>query len=231
MTLTGCFPAGTKSSDYESIDLVQLQKPKEGQDMAVITTPYGTISFVLYTEHAPNTVAQFKALVEKGYYTNNAFWGVNTESSSILGGASDAEGKTGEICTPDNKPVVSEASMDLWHFTGAVSAYGDEKGLFTKTIQADSRFFIMGTKEPLIEIAEQMESNDYPTEVIEAYKTLGGFPLFTGSFTVFGQVVDGLDVVDTILKQPVKKSTIYPEEEILIEKIELTTYTSEKDAN
>ena len=39
--------------------------------------------------------------------------------------------------------------------------------------------------------------------VRQLYKTEGGSPHLDGQYTVFGQVVDGLDVVDRIQRQPV----------------------------
>ena len=35
-------------------------------------------------------------------------------------------------------------------------------------------------------------------EMIEVYKTIGGTPWLDGQYTVFGEVVEGLDVVDKI---------------------------------
>ena len=46
--------------DFTQMDLVQLNKPSEGQDVAVIETNLGTITAVLYAEFAPKTVANFK---------------------------------------------------------------------------------------------------------------------------------------------------------------------------
>jgi len=40
-------------------------------------------------------------------------------------------------------------------------------------------------------------------EMIEAYKTVGGTPHLDGQYTVFGEVVEGLDVVDRIQQMAV----------------------------
>ena len=50
--------------DFTQMDLVQLNKPSEGQDVAVIETNLGTITAVLYAEFAPKTVANFKKRAE-----------------------------------------------------------------------------------------------------------------------------------------------------------------------
>ena len=36
----------------------------------------------------------------------------------------------------------------------------------------------------------------------QVYKTLGGAPHLDGNYTVFGEVIDGLAIVDSIAKQP-----------------------------
>ena len=39
----------------------------------------------------------------------------------------------------------------------------------------------------------------------QVYKTVGGTPHLDGQYTVFGEVVEGLDVVDTIQRMEVDK--------------------------
>ena len=60
--------------DFTQMDLVQLNKPSEGQDVAVIETNLGTITAVLYAEFAPKTVANFKKRAEEGFYDGKPFF-------------------------------------------------------------------------------------------------------------------------------------------------------------
>ena len=41
---------------------------------------------------------------------------------------------------------------------------------------------------------------DFTKEQIEAYTTVGGTPHLDGEYTVFGEVVEGLDIIDKIAK-------------------------------
>lgn len=230
--LTGCAPAVDSASQQDNEpELVQMKPPADGQEMAVVTTNYGEIKFVLYEEYAPNTVSHFKKLVEDGFYNNNGVWGIQKETNSFMAGATDAAGKEGKIETDDGKPVSPEVNKNVWHFSGAVSAYGKEQGVFNKSIMSDSRFFILGETLANQQILDKLQEYDFPQNVIDAYKVLGGCPQITGNYTVFGQVVSGMDVVDEIVSQQVvmskdQKSIGKPVDPIVIEHIILDTYSS-----
>lgn len=232
--LTACMPAGSEPIS-KNMHLVQLDPPEEGQEMAVVTTNKGVIKFVLYEKYAPNTVKQFKTLVEEGFYNNSPIYAVQKDISTFLTGSSDGVGKEGKVVTEDGKKIKAETTPDLWHFSGAVSAYGESSGVLTKQIQSDSRFFILGDRPADTAVIEEMEEYSYPEEVINAYKEKGGLPLYTGQFTVFGQVIEGMDVVNDIIDSKMEKDeagqeTPIPDEELVIEKIELAAYSSTSQA-
>lgn len=235
---TACMPAGATPPDYSNMTLVQLEEPAEGTDLAVVTTNLGTFKFVLYDEYAPNAVANFKALVEDGFYQNNPVYAINDNSGLLTAGASSEDGSIGVVVREDGSyseeeddKIDVEVSTDLWHFTGAVSMFGEEKGAFSTTVLGDSRFFIVGYSEPTSDMADELGDYNYPEAVIDAYKRTGGQPIYTGAYTVFGQIVEGFDVVYAITSAETTEedgvSTGIPAEDIIIEDITLTTYSSE----
>lgn len=226
-----CVPSSAKPSDYKSAELLQLSEPKENQEMAILHTNLGDIKFVLYEDLAPNTVKHFKKLVNEGFYNNRDFYGIQLSDNAIFSGAVSEDGKKAKITTDNKKPIDVEFSSSLWHFSGAVSAYGDEVGFLDKKIVSDSRFFIMGYKEVDYDLLRSMEEYGYPTQVINAYKLMGGNPTLTGKYTVFGQVIEGLEIINTVIDSGYKKGNghnlIRPNMDIIIKEAEIAKYSSE----
>ncbi len=219
----GCMASDAEPVTDETIELVQLEDIKEGQPIAIVNTSYGEIRFVLYEEYAPNTVENFKELVKSGFYDDTLIWGV--EQGNVFAGATDKTGSKGEILTGDTDGIEPEINYNLWHFTGAVSAYGERDGVYTKKVLSDSRFFFVSYIEPDENVSAKLEENDYPQKVIDAYNDVGGSPLASGNFTVFGQVYEGMDVVNKIAEAEIISDTIAPKEDIRIKNITLSTYS------
>lgn len=231
LILSGCSMMGntTDPVNEESMKLVQLESPADGQDMAVMTTDKGVIKFVLYPEYAPKAVDNFKKLVKEGFYNNTkVFGGMN--DTAFLAGATDDTGLKGK--TQDDKMIENEYHDNLWHFGGAVSIYGNETGWFNKHKETgDSRFMINTDIAVSEEVLTQMEQGGYPQAVIDGFKEKGGLPNFTRNYAVFGQVIKGMDVVNAITADGFDEETQRPKTEIKIISIELTTYkASEEDS-
>ena len=79
-----------------------------------------------------------------------------------------------------------------------------------------SQFFI--TQNPADQ-SRQLSSDSYPKAIIDAY-TKGGNPSLDKNYTVFGQVIDGMDVVDAISKVDTN-SNDKPTSDITITKIDI----------
>lgn len=215
----GCLPSSATGLSEEDIHFYQLDPVETGAEIAVIETTAGAIRIVLFPDQAPNTVAYFRQLVEEGFYEDNSLI-INPTNKTMTAGAVDELGAQGE-----GEGIPSEITPNLWHFSGAVSALGYERSrLFPETL-SDSRFFIIGQVEATTEMVRQMEEYRYPQKVIDAYKEYGGLPQYTGSYTVFGQVVSGMDVVEQLVaEEPADKPqiqriyfSVYQEEEPEIE--------------
>lgn len=232
---SGCYMLGGQTTnalgsyDFTEMNLVQLDKPADGQDVAVIETNVGTITAVLYAEFAPNTVANFKKRAEEGFYDGKPFFALQKGIYAITGASND-EGTEG--ITDDGKYIENECSVNLWPFKGALLGYSTQQGY------SDSRFFFTGALEITEENKKELRgytnqetsAQVIPEELITAFEKRGSVPGFAGAYTVFGQVINGFDVLDKILWTDSDKSNMKPLEDLKIVKVTLDTYKDGKFA-
>ena len=221
--MTGCMSPTATGLDEEAIEFIQFNEIEEGQEIAVIETSKGTIKMVLFPNEAPKTVAHFKKLINEGFYNDKEIF-IQPDLDAFITGTEDATGTKGKIATEDGEAIESELTPNLWHFSGAVSSLGYEKNRFSKTLLSDSRFFIVGDVQPTTELTTQMQENAYPEKVITEYKERGGLPQFTGAYTIFGHVYEGLEIVNEISNLEVEEGESMPKDGTKIIKIELSEY-------
>lgn len=188
-------------NEFPQLNLAEATGPK-----AVIETTKGTITIQLFPELAPKTVENFIGLSKKGYYNGIIFHRVIPEFM-IQGGDPTGSGMGGESFF--GGAFEDEFSPSLFNLKGALSMAN--AGPNTNS----SQFFIVTLSDLPAQMASQLEQAQYPTEVIDAYKENGGTPWLDNKHTVFGHVVEGYDVADTI--QSVERNAMdKPNEDITI---------------
>ena len=191
--------------DYPQLNLDKVEGPK-----ATIKTNHGDIKIQLFPEQAPMTVENFVRLAQKGYYDKTIFHRVISDFM-IQGGDPKGNGTGGTSIW--NHLFEDEFSRELFNLRGALSMANS--GPNTN----GSQFFIVQNKNMPKRYIKQMEPAGYPKEIIHAYKQ-GGTPWLDGRHTVFGQVIDGMEVVDEIAK--VKKDKMdKPLEDVVINTIDI----------
>ena len=159
---------------------------------AVIKTNRGDMEFVLFPLVAPKAVENFVTHSKNGYYNGQIFHRV-IQDFMIQGGDPTGTGMGGESVFGKN--FEDEFSLDARNYYGALSMAN--AGPNTN----GSQFFIVQAKsvpENLLSQMEQLTENGFPQEVIENYKTVGGTPWLDFHHTVFGQLINGADVLDSI---------------------------------
>lgn len=164
---------------------------KEGV-RAVIRTNRGDMEFVLFPEVAPKAVENFITHSENGYYNDLIFHRV-IQDFMIQGGDPTGTGMGGESVFGKN--FEDEFSLDARNYYGALSMAN--AGPNTN----GSQFFIVQAKsvpQNLLSQMEQLKENGFPQEVIDNYKQVGGTPWLDFHHTVFGQLINGADVLDSI---------------------------------
>jgi peptidyl-prolyl cis-trans isomerase B (cyclophilin B) len=135
-------------------------------EYAVIYTGHGEIKIELHTDKAPATVANFKKLVNEGFYNGLTFHRV-IPGFVAQGGDPQGDGTGGPGYT-----LPAEIHPQLRHITGAVATARQGDAVNPQRRSSGSQFYIC----------------------------LAPAPHLDGAYTIFGQVVAGMDKVQKIRK-------------------------------
>jgi len=160
-----------------------------GEVLVEMNTTLGAIKIKLFPEHAPKTVENFLGHAKSGYYNGIIFHRVITDFM-IQGGDPTGTGMGGQSIWGDS--FEDEFNENLFNLRGALSMAN--AGPNTN----GSQFFIVQMEHTPNNMIAQMEQAKYPAEIIEAYAKNGGTPWLDFKHTVFGHVVEGMDIVDKI---------------------------------
>lgn len=217
-------PPGERATVESGV--LQFASPAEGDTIAHIVTSEGTIKAVLYGRQAPLAAENFTGLAKRGYYDENQFHRV-AEDFVIQGGAAplpegaDEEHELGDL---DESiwgiPFHSEFSGQLHHYAGALCMAADG-GADTH----ESQFYIVAAPAGNLDEAalEKLREAGYSEDVIEAYRQAGGLPYLDNTDTVFGQVFEGMEVVDAIAAAAADEEG-KPRREVRIESVRIVEY-------
>ncbi len=174
--------------------MLNFNDPTQAKEVAVIKTNHGDIKVMLFPEVAPKAVENFTTHAKNGYYDGIIFHRV-IRDFMIQGGDPLGKGFGGESIW--GEPFADEFSLEALNFKGALSMANSGPGT------NGSQFFIVQAGSVDARLIAQMADAGYPAEAIEKYKEVGGTPWLDFRHTVFGQVIEGLDVVDEIASVPV----------------------------
>lgn len=199
--------------DESTISLKQFATPAAGSKVATIKTSLGDIKIALYPDEAPKAVEDFIALAEKGYYNGLKFYEV-VPNVRVTTGDPNNDGTGGDSSA--GGAFADEYSLNLWHFNGAVAM--DNGGAPN---QNGSRFFIVQNSEITTELADEMLDGGFPETVVQKYLDVGGVPNYDFRDTVFGQVIEGMDVVEKIAAVE-RDGENKPKEDIAITSVEIS---------
>lgn len=182
----------------------------ENEALVVMNTNQGSMKIKLFPEQAPKTVENFLTHAENGYYDGIIFHRV-IKDFMIQGGDPTGTGMGGASIYGDT--FEDEFTMDLFNLRGALSMANAGPGT------NGSQFFIVQASQAPGS-AEQMKQGGWPEEIAEAYEKMGGTPHLDQRHTVFGQVIEGMDIVDKIATVKTGRQD-KPVEDVVIESIEI----------
>lgn len=175
------------------------------EQMAVIHTPYGDITIKLYNE-TPQHRDNFIKLVKAQIFDGTLFHRV-IKNFMIQGGDPQSKNaKPGEMLGSGDLgyTVPAEFVPGLIHKKGALSAARLGDNVNPNKESSASQFYLVQGRVYTPQEIDMLRARGIKIspENAEIYTTIGGTPFLDGEYTVFGEVVDGLDIIDKIAAQP-----------------------------
>ncbi len=174
-------------------------KPKEKRHTIEITTDYGTIKLMLYNETPLHRDNMLKLVNEK-FYDSTLFHRV-IKDFMIQGGDPGSKKAAPDVMLGSGDigyTIPAEFRPELIHKKGALAAARNNN---PEKRSSGCQFYIVEGKtqtDSELDNIEKRTGTKYTPEQREAYKTMGGTPFLDQSYTVYGEVYEGLQVIDSI---------------------------------
>ena len=183
----------------------------DGERQATLHTNYGDIDIKLFESLVPKTVENFITLAKDHYYDGVIFHRV-IKDFMIQGGDPTGTGMGGE--SSFGGAFEDEFDDTLYNLYGALSMAN--AGPNTN----GSQFFIVQAKMVPSQMLSQLEGAGFPPEIVKAYTEQGGTPWLDRRHSVFGHVINGMDIVEKIANVETKAQD-KPVEDVVIESISI----------
>ncbi len=172
---------------------LSLSAQQKAETIVLIKTSYGTMTAKLYND-TPKHRDNFIKLVKQGWYNDSPFHRVINNFMIQGGGNKDGRNDPGYT-------VEAEFLPQHYHKKGALAAARMPDQANPERRSSGSQFYIVqGQKfdENSLVAASQRTGVKYTDEQKKTYAAKGGTPHLDGTYTVFGEVIDGFDVIDKI---------------------------------
>lgn len=212
--LSNAWKTGLRPARWLAVAAVSALLPAvaAAETYVELQTSEGRIVIELHPEVAPRTVANFLAYVDDSFYAGTVIHrvipgfmvqGGDPDSKTAAPGA--ALGKGGPDYTLPAEVVPSRV-----HTKGALAAARQADEVNPERRSSGSQFYLVQGKTYAAADLEQVAARNarygtpvnYTEEQKQAYATKGGAPHLDGAYTVFGEVVEGLDVLDAVALTP-----------------------------
>lgn len=204
------------SVDYTEAAKKQMAMPESGETVATIHIKnFGDVKVKFFEDVAPKAVENFVTHAKEGYYNGVIFHRVINEFM-IQGGDPLGNGTGGESIWGTD--FAEELDPELVPYRGSLCMAS--RGL-QNSPSLGSQFFITQANYDE-KMSQTMQMYGYPADLLEQYKNYGGYLSLYQQYTVFGQVYEGMDVVDKIAKLETDAND-KPVEDVIIESIDVTT--------
>jgi len=180
-----------------------LYKTMNEKDLkVVISTSYGDMKIRLYNE-TPLHRDNFIKLVKEGYYDGTLFHRV-INKFMIQGGDPNSKDAKPDAMLGNGGPsytIPAEFNAKYFHKKGVLAAAREGDNVNPLKASSGSQFYIVQGKvftDAELDAIAARTGHVFSKEIRDIYKSIGGAPHLDGSYTVFGEVYEGLDVIDKI---------------------------------
>jgi cyclophilin family peptidyl-prolyl cis-trans isomerase len=188
---------------FSGFTISQFPKSKSLKKDQIVTlsTRFGDMKIVLYDD-TPLHKANFLKLIDEGYYDSTTFHRV-IKQFMIQGGDPNSKDKIADndgLGGP-GYTIPAEFNPNHVHKKGALSAARQSDNINPKKESSGSQFYLVqGRKVNDGEFARMasFKKINYTEEQKKIYSELGGTPHLDGDYTVFGEVISGIDIIDSI---------------------------------
>ena len=182
----------------------------------LLETTAGNIRIALYDE-TPQHRDNFLKLVKMNVYDSLLFHRVIKDFMIQSGDINSKHAQPGQLLGTGDFDYTQEPEFRLpllFHRRGVVAMAREGDDVNPEMRSSACQFYIVCGRvlddKKLNQIQERLDSTTQgrvklTPEMMATYKTVGGTPHLDGQYTVFGEVTEGLDIVDCIQQQPTDK--------------------------
>lgn len=179
---------------------MSMSSCNEKETMIEIVTDFGTMKAKLYDStplHRDNMVK----LIKEGFYDGLLFHRVISDFM-IQGGDPNSRDASPQQQLGSGGPGYQiDAEIGALHFKGAIAAARTGDSVNPERKSSGSQFYIVQGKSVTgsqLDMMSAQSGSTYTPEQRAKYEEVGGVPFLDNQYTVFGEIVEGLDVIDKI---------------------------------
>jgi cyclophilin family peptidyl-prolyl cis-trans isomerase len=188
---------------------VKLKKRDRRRDIEMLTTE-GTIILRL-SDSTPLHRDNFLRLVKSHYFDSILFHRVIEHFMIQAGDPASKTAKPGQLLGDSAAPytIPAEFRVTLFHQRGVLAAARESDDTNPLKASSGSQFYIVQGKKYTDSLLDSVEvkrlKRKIPEYQREVYKSIGGTPFLDQNYTIFGEVVSGMETVDKIASEPTSK--------------------------
>lgn len=192
------------------------------ETLVEIQTNLGNMKIRLY-EGTPLHRANFLQLAKRGFYEGTVFHRVVKDMIIQGGNLDDLMLKKRKQNVGSYRVPAEMKPQQFFHKKGAIASPRIDENNPQKRSNAFEFYIVQGSKHSPAQVQgiAQISKLQYLPAQVQTYQNLGGLPHLDGHYTVFGEVVEGLEIVDKIAGVEVDPSDNWPRKDVVIKAVKV----------